>query len=1035
MEGPCDAGKTEGDLKASSIRSVIGSFTPTFSAQTGGNIAAPVFVDCQFGSVTIDTSIKGSANDKHGFEVPAHDSESKRAPNYHCSSLGDECQKKLKAHFKRLFSHLNESLCGTTDRTALHEIYTELFITEGESCDVNKEHEIRQIEATSRRVHLEPEKSIRCSDLFTDRKTRTVVTRGVAGIGKTVLVHKFTLDWAEERANLHLKFVIPLCFRELNLLKKECSFVDMISCIFPETKESGIFENTDLCKVLIILDGLDESCLPLDFENGEIFSDVTQPSTAALILVNLIRGKMLPETKLWITTRPAAFSQVPEESIDLVTEVRGFTDEQKVKYFQRKIADMDLADRIVAHVKSIRSLHIMCHIPIFCLMAARVLKHKLTTADGQDTPRTLTQMYIHFLSIYVNGVRKRPSLRRASTSENLRENLIMLGKLAFEGLKNGQMIFYEQDLSRNGIEVTRASALSGLYTQIFNEKMVLLGEKTFCFVHLSIQEFFAALYVFLTFHNENKNVLVKKSSVRRRLMGLSRDSSEIILYKEAVEKALHCEDGRFDLFLRFLLGLSLEANQALLEPLMASNRSKPKTRSQVIEHIKGKIHSSPSLDRSLNLLYGLNEMNDQSLEEEIKSIIKAGSLRSASLSPTQWASLVFVLLTSTKELSVFVLKDYGRSEEGLLKLLPVLKTAQVAKLDGCHLTACCCEPLASIMGTSKLRELDLSDNMLTDAGIKRLSEGMKGSRLQTLRLRSCGLSETSADDLAELLHTESFQLKVLDLSDNNFQDLGVRKLSVGLTSPHCKLEVLVLCLCRVTEVGCTFLASALNSARLRELDLSYNHPGESGVRLLSTLSADPLCSLEKFSFDECNESRIHPGPKIYATQLYLDPDTAHPDISLAEGYRKASRGVTQPYPHSPQRFDFYTQVLCREELARRCYWETKWCGRVLIAVAYRKMSRKGEGHDAWLGQNNDSWALSCHEGGYKTFNNGASTALTVNPHSDKIGVFLDWHAGALSFFEVRGDTLTLLATLNANFTEPVYPGFRLGWVDSTVQLC
>ncbi|KAM9831199.1 NACHT, LRR and PYD domains-containing protein 3-like [Neosynchiropus ocellatus] len=1023
-------------VQSLSIQSKIDSFTPTFLAQTGGKISAPVFTNCQFGSLTIDATIKDGAIDKHnddGLEVPPHDSESKRARNPHCSSLVEECQKKLKARFKRHLSHLNESLCGTTDRTALNEIYTELFITEGESCDVNKVHEIRQIEATSRQVHLEPEKSIHCSDVFKDSQTRTVVTRGVAGIGKTVLVHKFTLDWAEERANLHLKFVIPLCFRELNLLRQEYSFVDMISRIFPETEGSGIFTTTDICKVLIILDGLDESCHPLDFENGEIVSDVTQPSTVALILVNLIRRKMLPEARLWITTRPAAFSQVQEESIDLVTEVRGFTDEQKEKYFHRKIADTDLAKKIVAHVKSNRSLHVMCHIPIFCLMAANVLKDKLTTARGKDTPTTLTQMYIHFLSVYIKGAKKRLFQRRASISESLREHLITLGKLAFEGLKSGQLIFYEQDLSRNRIKVTQASALSGLYSQIFNEKTVLLGEKTYCFVHLSIQEFFAALYVFLTFHNENNNVLVKKSSITRRL--LSRDTSEAILYKEAVEKALHCEDGRFDLFLRFLLGFSLEANLALLKPLMTHNRSKPKTRAQVIKHIKERIQSSPSPDRSLNLFYGLNEMNDQSLEEEIKSFIRAGSLSRASLSPAQWTSLVFVLLTSAKELSMFVLKEYSRSEEGLLKLLPVVKTAQVAKLDGCHLTARCCEPLANIMGTSKLRELDLSDNMLTDEGFKRLCAGMKNSRLQTLRLRSCDLSEVSADDLAELLCTESLQLKVLDLGDNNLQDSGVRKLSVGLRSPRCKLEVLVLCLCRVTEEGCTFLEYALSSACLKELDLSYNHPGESGVRLLSTLCADPSCALEKFSFDECDESRIHPGPKIYATKLSLDPDTAHPDISLTGGYRKASRGVTQPYPDSPKRFEFYAQVLCKEGLTGRCYWEVKWCGRVLIAVAYRKMSRKGEGHDAWLGQNNDSWALSCHESGFKTFHNGAIADLGVKPESDKIGVFLDWHAGTLSFFAVCGDTLTLLANLNANFTEPVYPGFRLGWVDSTVQLC
>lgn len=571
----------------------------------------------------------------------------------------------------------------TTDsgKIPLNKIYTELYITEGGGGDVNTEHEVRQIETVSR-SRVAQEKSVHCNQLFVsvpgrDCPIRTVVTRGVAGIGKTVSANKFTLDWAEERANTHLEFVFPLSFRELNVMrKKTLSLVQLIGVLFPETRDTGIF-TTAKSKVLFILDGLDESRLALNFHNNEIVPDVTQPTSVAVLLTNLIRGRLLPLASVWVTTRPAASGQIPVECVDLVTEVRGFNDAQKDEYFRRKIGDKDSANRVITHVKACRSLHIMCHIPVFCWMAASVLEKKLTAAQSKDLPTTLTQMYIHFLSLYVDGMRKRLPGRRESNAACVRENLLSLGRLAYNELVKGHLIFYESDLVLNGIHATQASMFSGVYTQIFSEELSLCEEKMFCFVHLSVQEFFAALFVFLSFHNDNVNVLVKKSSASRRF--LFRESSELILYKEAVEKALRCEHGHFDIFLRFLLGLSLEANQTLLKHLMTSNRTHRRTRSDIIGHIKERIRSSPAPDRCLNLFHCLNELNDHSLVEEIQSYLSAGSLNRSRLSPAQWATLVFVLLTSEEELRVFDLSNYNRSEEGLLRLLPVVKTARVAK--------------------------------------------------------------------------------------------------------------------------------------------------------------------------------------------------------------------------------------------------------------------------------------------------------------------------------------------------------------------
>uniref|UniRef100_A0A3P9LQV9 NLR family CARD domain-containing protein 3 n=1 Tax=Oryzias latipes TaxID=8090 RepID=A0A3P9LQV9_ORYLA len=984
----------------SSSQAAVHHFQPIFTAYGGSSILAPSIINSTVGTFTInfqqDQGFADELNEESSQDNTA-DCNTEVTDNKFA-----EHQQKLKVVLKKKFSYLHEGPTSSASKTLLNQIYTELYITEGGSCEVNKEHEVRQIETVSK-VRATQDKVVHCNSLFEpqpgrDCPIRTVVTRGVAGIGKTVSIHKFTVDWAEGKANANIDFVFPLSFRELNFQKKKTlSLVDLLKAFYPDIKEGKIFANNGI-KKLFILDGLDESRLSLDFRNSEIITEITQPATVAVILTNLIRGKLLSSSLVWITSRPVASSQIPVECIDLLTEVRGFNNLQKEEYFRKKIEDRELAQKVISHVKSCRSLHIMCHIPVFCWIAASVLEKKLPKKDSNDTPKTLTQMYIYFLSLFVENMKKRLPERRQSSAECVNANLLALGKLAFKELEKGHLIFYESDLKLNGIDVAQASMFSGVYTQIFNEELTLCQEKMFCFVHLSIQEFFAALYVFLTFRNDNNNVLVKKSSSSRWFP--FRESSELNLYKAAIEKALQSESGHFDIFLRFLLGLSMESNQVLLKHLMTTDRTHQRTRA-----------------------------------EEIQSHFVSGRLKSADLSPAQWATLVFVLLTSEEELQEFDLSRFSRSEEALLRLLPVMRTAQVAKLNACHLTMTCCEKLANGIRSSQLRELDLSNNNLTDEGFMHLVASLRDSKLQTLRLRSCDLTEESSDRLAAIISFASCELTVLDLADNDFEDMGVKKLSGGLGSPHCKLQKLDLSFCRVTELGCTFLASALNSSGLKELDLSYNHPGESGLMLLQMLKEDPQCSLQKLCVDQCRESRIQPSPKKYfMDELTLDPNTAHKDLSLSDGNRKARRWTKLPYPDHSERFDFQRQVLCREALTGRCYWEVGWSGPVRIGVAYKQMGRKGEGQDCSLGYNDSSWALSCNKDKCWALHCGVKVDVTVAPNST-VGVFLDWSAGKLCFYSVSCGSLTLLHTFSTIFTEPVCPVFHLGWADSTVQLC
>uniref|UniRef100_A0A8C5AY35 NACHT domain-containing protein n=1 Tax=Gadus morhua TaxID=8049 RepID=A0A8C5AY35_GADMO len=502
-------------------------------------------------------------------------------------------QHELKAHLKKKFQCVFEGIARAGEQRPLNEIYTELLITEGGSGEVNKEHEVRLIEKASRKTANE-ETPIRCEDIFKpgqDKPIRTIMTTGVAGIGKTLLTHKFTLDWAEGKANQDIDFAFLLTFRELNLLKgKEFSLLELLHQFSVETKESGIYRY-DHDQVVFILDGLDECRLPLDFQNNPIWTDVTEPTSVEVLLTNIIRGVLLPSARIWITTRPAAANQIPAECVDMVTEVRGFTDPQKEEYFRKRFREGTMATTIISHVKKSRSLHIMCHIPVFCWITATVLVDFFKTSQrGEEVPKTVTQMYSHFLRVLsIQGDRKYHG--RADTdplwSSESREIIVSLGKLAFNQLEKGQLIFYEADLAECDIDIRAASVYSGVFTQIFKEECGLHQDRMFCFVHLSIQEFLAALYVFLSYINTGVNLLSEEHPT-------SREAELLPLYQNAVDKALQSENGHLDLFLRFLLGLSLETNQMLLQGLSQINN-------QIVHYIKEKIGGDLSQEKSINL--------------------------------------------------------------------------------------------------------------------------------------------------------------------------------------------------------------------------------------------------------------------------------------------------------------------------------------------------------------------------------------------------------------------------------------------------
>ncbi|XP_063190566.1 NACHT, LRR and PYD domains-containing protein 6 isoform X2 [Chroicocephalus ridibundus] len=830
-------------------------------------------------------------------------------------SSSPDFQRNYKRAIRQAYSRIKDQNARVGDNVSLNARYSRLVIVNKHRDEEEREHEIV---AMGRRhaeiIKEQASASIVVGDLFKpgpDGWTpKEVVLLGAAGVGKTMTARKIMLDWASDKVFAEFDYVFYIHCREGNLLTSQASMADLITQCYPGSSPPLAEMLGQMERLLFIIDGFDELRFSVDRPLSELCSQPFEQRPVEIILSSLFRRRLLPKSSLLVTTRPAALRKLGKcLECERYAEILGFDEAEREEYFHKFFENAEQAAAAFQFVRGNEMLFTMCLVPIVCWIVCTVMKQQLGCAGGlTQSPKTTTGIYILYLLALLRSL-------SGPVKRGMPAVLRRLCCLAADGVWRQKVLFEEKEVQGYALDQREALPLL-LNEHLFQKDISCVS--TYSFIHLSFQEFFAALFYLLEDEGEARD---PPAGPTREVKALLESYGNSRNY--------------FMMTVRFLFGLLNKDRRRELEEEMDCKISPRITQELLVWLQKSQqtalalLEEETAVIREMEVCHCLYELQDEHFVVTALDPFMGVYLRGINLNRFDQIVLAFSIKHFPKLESLDLghcsfLRDHPEHPAGPQPAQPARRAIQqeegkqspihllcqaleksgcklkTLRFDRCQLTGACCGALASVLSVKPtLAELDLAGNEdLRDGGVKLLCEGLAcgGCRLQILRLGCCNLTAAGCGALAAALGSLP-TLAQLDLSDNPLGDGGVRELCTALAGPGCSLQKLWLWRCRLTAASCGALAAVLPaSPSLTELHLGDNELGDGGVRRLSKGLRDPACRLQTLRLWRCRLTAASCGAlaavlpaRPCLTELHLG------DNKLGDGgVRRLSEGLRDP---------------------------------------------------------------------------------------------------------------------------------------------
>ncbi|CAM4583935.1 NACHT, LRR and PYD domains-containing protein 12 [Caretta caretta] len=771
---------------------------------------------------------------------------------------------KYREHIRNKYSAIKDMNARLGENVKLNSRYTKLIIVKEHRHKKQRENEIVASGRRHEEIISNYASSITIGHLFEldedGQLPQIVMLLGPAGIGKTLTAIKIMLDWANgELYQSRFDYVFYINCRELNFVSEQGSIEDLIfkNCADQNAPTKEILMNPE--KLLFIIDGFDELRFSFNQSESNFSSDPCEKQPVEIVLSSLFRKKVLHKSYLIITTRPTALEKLKQcledgHCAERYAEILGFSENAREEYFHKFFRNEEQAIKAYNFVEDREMLFTMCFIPIVCWIICTVLKQQMEAGeDLAQTSRTVTDVYVLYLSSLMKG-------HSSNSKQQIRMNLKGLCSLAADGVRRQKILFEEDEIKQHGLHTADSLFL--------NENMFqkdLDCEHVYSFIHLSFQEFFAALSCVL--QKEETTVEDSETILKNVKMLLKRDTNN---------------GNSSTLTVRFLFGLLNDERKEEREKMLSCKIS-PLIKETLVKWVEEKptvslfSYVGKKMTSYLEAFHCLYEIQEKKIVQSAMNRYTRLILTEHNFTKMDEIVLSFCIKHCCK-LESLCLRQCSFQDEDMPRPCKQPRRAQyqhephhspiyqlcqalmapnsilkTLNLWSCRLTAAGCGDLADVLRTShSLTDLYLY-NSVEEAGVQLLCGGLKhpNCKLQTLELDSCRVTAAACGDLAAVL-TTSRSLTELILGGNELGDSGVRLLCEGLKHPNCKLQRLNLESCRVTAAACGDLAAVLRTSRsLTELHLGYNELGEAGVRLLCEGLKHPNCKLQNLHLKWC----------------------------------------------------------------------------------------------------------------------------------------------------------------------------------------